>query len=110
VRIVSATTLKEVAIGGLSKELLMKRSLFLLGLLALLLLSAIAAAAAGGYSLPWWTVDGGGGTSGAAGGYTLSGTVGQPDARALTNSSYRLEGGFWGVITRGNMYLPLILR
>jgi hypothetical protein len=27
--------------------------------------------------------------------FTLSGTIGQPDAGTLTGSSFRLEGGFW---------------
>jgi hypothetical protein len=40
-------------------------------------------------------VDGGGGTS-TGGVYTVSGTIGQPDAGVMTNGPYRLDGGFWG--------------
>jgi hypothetical protein len=47
------------------------------------------------YHIDWFTIDGGGGTS-TGGGYTLSGTIGQPDAGTLTGGSYVLEGGFWG--------------
>jgi hypothetical protein len=47
------------------------------------------------YSIDWFTIDGGGGTS-SGGGYTLSGTIGQPDAGTLSGGSYVLEGGFWG--------------
>ena len=47
------------------------------------------------YTIDWFTIDGGGGTS-SGGGYTLSGTIGQPDAGTLVGGSYRLDGGFWG--------------
>jgi hypothetical protein len=47
------------------------------------------------YSIDWFTIDGGGGTS-SGGGYTLSGTIGQPDAGTLSGGNYVLEGGFWG--------------
>ena len=46
------------------------------------------------FSLDWWTVDGGGGTSG-GGGYTVSGTIGQPDAGEMSGDGYVLQGGFW---------------
>lgn len=46
------------------------------------------------YSIDWFTIDGGGGTS-AGGGFTLSGTIGQPDAGRLSGGAYTLEGGFW---------------
>ena len=49
-------------------------------LLSLLLLPLNSAAqSGGGYDLAWSTTDGGGGTS-SNGGYTLAGTIGQPDA------------------------------
>lgn len=93
----------------------MKRCLGLLGLLAVLLIATVAVSAATGYDLSWWTADSGGGTSSsAAGNYSLSGTIGQPDAGVLTNSSYQLEGGFWGGASSGNVqrniYLPLVVR
>jgi hypothetical protein len=46
------------------------------------------------YAIDWFTIDGGGGTS-SGGTYTLSGTIGQPDAGTLTGGSYTLQGGFW---------------
>ena len=50
------------------------------------------------YSLDWSTTDGGGGTS-SGGGYTLEGTVGQPDTGEVTGGDYRIVGGFWpGII------------
>jgi hypothetical protein len=49
------------------------------------------------YAVDWHTVDGGGGTS-TNGQYSLSGTVGQPDAGTLSGGQYTLHGGFWSVI------------
>ena len=49
------------------------------------------------YDLSWFTIDGGGGTS-TGGNYSLTGTIGQPDAGTLSGGSYTIAGGFWGVI------------
>jgi hypothetical protein len=50
------------------------------------------------YSIPWYKVAGGGGTS-SNGQYTVSGTIGQPDASsAMTGGNYSLTGGFWALI------------
>jgi hypothetical protein len=46
------------------------------------------------YSIDWYTIDGGGGTS-SSGPYTLSGTIGQPDAGWMRGGDYELLGGFW---------------
>jgi len=82
-------------------------------LLALLvLLPAVALAqTGGGYDLTWSTVDGGGYTFSEGGGYSLGGTVGQPDAGVLSGGGYTLAGGFWaGGAARYGIYLPLVLR
>jgi hypothetical protein len=51
------------------------------------------------YSLEWFTIDGGGGTS-TGGGYSLSGTIGQPDAGGpMTGGNYSLTGGFWSFLS-----------
>jgi len=47
------------------------------------------------YDLSWSTIDGGGGTS-TGGNFTLSGTLGQPDAGMMSGGDYELTGGFWG--------------
>ena len=47
------------------------------------------------YRIDWFTIDGGGGTS-SGGPYTLSGTIGQPDAGRLSGGTFVIEGGFWG--------------
>lgn len=85
-----------------------------LGLIILALLLPVEAALAqsgGGYDLTWNTVDGGGYAWSTGGGYALGGTVGQPDAGALTGGGYTLTGGFWGgAAGQYRVYLPLVLR
>jgi hypothetical protein len=49
------------------------------------------------FNIDWFTIDGGGGTS-TGGVYSVSGTIGQPDAGRMTNGQYSLLGGFWGVV------------
>jgi len=65
------------------------------GLAGLLLLPARLDAQ---FALDWFTIDGGGGTS-AGGAYSISGTIGQPDAGSMSGGSFALVGGFWGVIS-----------
>ena len=51
------------------------------------------------YSINWYKIAGGGGTS-SGGQYTVSGTIGQPDAStAMTGGNYSLTGGFWAFIS-----------
>lgn len=51
----------------------------------------------GQLAIDWSTVDGGGGSS-SGGAYSVSGTIGQPDAGQLAGGGYTLSGGFWGVV------------
>jgi len=48
------------------------------------------------FRIDWSTIDGGGGTS-TGGIYSVSGTIGQPDAGALTGNGFSLTGGFWAL-------------
>lgn len=52
------------------------------------------------FSISWHSIDGGGGTS-TGGVYSVSGTVGQPDASPtpMTNGQYSVTGGFWALPT-----------
>jgi hypothetical protein len=51
------------------------------------------------YSIDWYKVSGGGGTS-TGGVYSVSGTIGQPDAGGpMTGDNYSLTGGFWSLIS-----------
>ncbi len=81
-------------------------------LVLLLLLPAVALAqSGGGYDLTWNTIDGGGYTWSEGGGYSLGGTIGQPEAGMLSGGGYTLTGGFWGgAAVSYRLYLPLVLR
>jgi hypothetical protein len=54
------------------------------------------------YSIDWSTIDGGGGTS-TGGVYSVTGTIGQPDAGHMSGGDYTLDAGFWGVIAAVQM-------
>ncbi|MBL9033088.1 MAG: hypothetical protein JNM80_15425 [Phycisphaerae bacterium] len=59
--------------------------------LATLLVAPIAHAQ---LTIDWYTIDGGGGTS-TGGGFTISGTIGQPDAGRGVGGALECVGGFW---------------
>ena len=63
-----------------------------------------------GYTVDWYTVDGGGAQNLSGGTYSLSGTIGQPDAGSQSGGSYTLNGGFWVDLFGYRLNLPLILR
>jgi hypothetical protein len=69
---------------------------------ALVLALMALAARAQTYTVDWSTLDGGGGTS-TGGVYSVSGTIGQPDAGHLSGGNYTLDGGFWGIIAAVQM-------
>ena len=67
-----------------------------------------------GYELTCSAVAGGG-TLSTGNGYTLSGTIGQPDAGQLSGGGYTLTGGFGACTVAGTtvqyrIYLPLLIR
>jgi len=60
------------------------------------------------YSIDWSTIDGGGGTS-TGGVYSVSGTIGQPDAGSpMTGGQYSLTGGFWSLYAVQTPGAPLL--
>ncbi len=59
---------------------------------------SLAGAAEPQFTINWFTIDGGGGTS-TGGPFSVSGTIGQPDASPLAGGPFKIEGGFWGGIT-----------
>jgi hypothetical protein len=90
----------------------MKPKLIFILLIVALLLVRIPAVQADpqAYNLSWWTVDGGGETS-TSPGYSLSGTIGQPDAGQLGSGSFQVSGGFWGWVKQVfEVYLPLVMK
>jgi hypothetical protein len=82
-------------------------------LLVALILSGASRAASELFELPWWTVDGGGGIS-QGGGYTLSYTIGQPEAGVMSSENFVLEGGFRAggapVLLPQGLFLPLVIN
>src|SRR3954463_14200346 len=66
-------------------------------LLLLLLSLAAPVVRAQNYSIDWFTIDGGGGTS-TGGVFSVTGTIGQPDAGHMSGGNYTLDGGFWGIV------------
>jgi hypothetical protein len=84
-------------------EIAMKnRNCDLCGVFLVLALSlfglGVSSALAQSYSIDWFTIDGGGGTS-TGGVYSVSGTIGQPDAGHMSGGNFTIDGGFWGVIS-----------
>ena len=71
---------------------------FALPLALLCLLSfAFGLCAQAQYAIDWFTMDGGGGTS-TGGVFSVSGTIGQPDAGVMSGGQFTLVGGFWGIV------------
>ena len=74
----------------------------------LFLMLAAAAVHAQSYSIDWYKISGGGGTS-TGGTYSVSGTIGQPDASgALTGGNYSVTGGFWALYAVQTAGAPLL--
>ena len=66
------------------------------GLVGALVLAGAIPAAAQTPAISWFAVAGGGGMNSTGGGYSLSGTIGQPEASTpLTGGAFGERGGFW---------------
>jgi hypothetical protein len=75
---------------------------------ALVLAGCHLATAQTNYAINWFTIDSGGGTS-TGGVYAVSGTIGQPDAGAMSGGNFTLQGGFWpGVIVPSTGEAPTL--
>jgi hypothetical protein len=61
------------------------------------------------FAIDWHTIDGGGGTS-SGGNFSVSGTIGQPDASAqpMTGGGFSLTGGFWSLFAVQTPDAPLL--
>ena len=77
----------------------------------ILLLLVTTATHAQPFSIDWFTIDGGGGTS-TGGVYTVSGTIGQPDANPVTpglaGGNFSLTGGLWSLFAVQTPGAPLL--
>jgi hypothetical protein len=60
------------------------------------------------YSIDWYKIAAGGGTS-TGGVYTVTGTIGQPDAgTTMSDGYYTLTGGFWSIYAVQTPGAPLL--
>jgi hypothetical protein len=74
----------------------------------LLLIALVPSLHAQSCSIDWYKISGGGGTS-TNGQYSVSGTIGQPDASgAMTGGNYSLTGGFWSLFAVQMPGAPLL--
>jgi hypothetical protein len=62
-----------------------------------ILIFGLVVPAAGQFSIDWFSIEGGGGTS-SGGVFTVSGSVGQPDAGDMSGGDFSLSGGFWSIV------------
>src|SRR2546427_8428772 len=97
---------------GEGSEIRGPRSALHIGLLMVGLLLAASTVRGQNFSIDWFTIDGGGGTS-TGGVYSVSGTIGQPDAGHMSGGNFPIDGGFWGIIaavqTAGSPMLRVVL-
>jgi hypothetical protein len=75
----------------------MKNPKFAILILATGLALFTTLAPAQSYSVDWHTIDGGGGTS-TGGVFSVSGTLGQPDAGQMSGGNFSLTGGVWSLL------------
>ena len=75
-------------------KMILKNAGLIVLIVVLLFLSPVMSVSSADYELTWSTIDGGGGVS-SGGPYTLTGTIGQPDAAWSSGGQYELLGGFW---------------
>ena len=62
----------------------------------------VASPVLGQIAVDWHTIDGGGSMNSVGGTFSLSGTIGQPDAQippVMSGGAFELTGGFWVVST-----------
>lgn len=99
------TCLPSILPGSLSRALTSAATAFALGLALV-----PPPASAQSFALESWSIDGGGGTS-AGGGFSVSGTIGQPDAGTLSGGGFTLIGGLPGfhVVPAGPVTLTIQL-
>ncbi len=102
--------MKTILLDDKKRSRYMIRIVLLLLAVAILVFTAAYVKAAPLFYIEWWTVDGGGGSS-LGGIYTLSGTVGQPDAGLMASDGFALWGGFWpGVPPEYKAFISLIKK
>ena len=77
-------------------------------ILTAVVLCLLASGAWAQYSIDWYTIAGGGGTS-TGGVYSVTGTIGQPDAGGpMSGGQYSVTGGFWALYVVQTPGAPLL--
>jgi len=71
----------------------------ILRMLSVLTFAVYTTACSSTFEINWSTIDDGGGSTSTGGVYSVSGTIGRPDAAAasMTGGQYSLTGGFWAI-------------
>ena len=80
----------------MSKKQILSRTAIVITL-TVVAVGALGAYLGGDFDLSWYTIDGGGGSNSTGGEFSLSGTIGQPDAGRMAGGEYALTGGFWPI-------------
>jgi hypothetical protein len=76
----------------------MKLKFTILGLVLSVFSLQPSTASGQSYTIDWYKIAGGGGSS-TGGTFSVTGTIGQPDASgAMTGGNYAVTGGFWALI------------
>lgn len=90
------------------------KPILILLILLILISIPVVAQTGGDYDLTWNTVDNSGGTISSGSTFSMTGSIGQPEAGFASGGSFTLSGGF---ITGGNLmtannyiFLPLLTR
>ena len=79
-----------------------------LALLLSMIITQLSTALAQNYSIDWYKVAGGGGTS-TNGQFSVTGSIGQPDASgAMQGGNYSVTGGFWSLYAIQTPGAPLL--
>jgi len=90
-----------------------KAILFVLLGLLLVLSSIPVYANTSDFELHWFSIDTGGTGSSSGGSYTLSGTIGQPDAGLMDGGDFTIQGGFWNSDTASSLldiFIPVVVK
>lgn len=80
----------------------MKKHAIMMSTIAAVSTLALAGPSGGSFEITWYTIDAGGTNNASGGNFTLSGTIGQPDAGpVMSGGNFSLAGGFWPGVDNG---------
>jgi hypothetical protein len=94
----------------MKRKLIMKALRLILSAMAVIFLGALTVCTtrAQSYSIGWFAIEGGGGTS-TGGVFSVTGTIGQPDAgAAMSGGAFSVVGGFWSIFAVQTPGAPLL--